>query len=591
MPAQLDDQAVERAGGVWRDVGDTLVHNLRRENESDAIFEGRASNHRMPAAMATEFRRYLEEAAQAFLEDADNWLSEKESPEHQQDPIRLGVGVYTIIDRNEDRIMRFLTAIRSAAALSLTITLASCGGGGGSSAPAPLPGPTTATGIDRGGISFGTLNKFSSVFVNGIRFDTSNAIFMINGVAGSEADLNIGQVILVVGTINSLGINGTATQVIFNDNVKGPIEAGSIDTVNMTFRVLGQTIVVNADTVFDDDIVPQSFAGLSDGDFVEISGLVDADGNIVASFIDDDNGTEFEVRGVVSNLDTTNSLFNINDLVVDYSNAVLDNFPNGVIADGDQVEAKGISLGSNGELLATKVELESLNVNNGDVGEIEGFIADFVSPTDFTVNGIPITTNAATVFDDGTAANLANGVRVEIDGSFNANGVLVATKVDFEEEESNIRITATADSVNAAANSLTILGIQVQVDAATQIEDDSNQQVEPFTLNDVSAGDWLEIRGTETVAGSGIVLASRLERDDPENEVELRGLVESVNDPDLTILGVTIQTDANTQFRDVDDSPLLASEFFAMVSAGREVEAKGPLVAGTIVADEVEFEN
>lgn len=488
--------------------------------------------------------------------------------------------------------MRFLTAAKTAAALSLAIVLTSCGGGGGGSAPAPLPGPTTATGIDRGGISFGTLDRFSSIYVNGIRFDTSNAIFTINGVAGSEANLSIGQVVLVVGTINSNGINGNASQVIFNDNVKGPIEAGSIDLLNQTFRVLGQNIVVTVDTVFDNDIVPSSLAGLSDGDFVEISGLVNSNGDIVASFVDDDNGPDLEVRGIVSNLDTTNSLFNINGLVVDYSNAVLDDFPNGVIADGDQVEAKGVSLGSNGELLATKVELEGLNVNNGDVGEIEGFIANFVSPTDFTVNGIPVTTNAATVFDDGNAANLANGVRVEIDGSFNAAGVLVATKVDFEQEETNIRITAMADTVNSAANSLTILGITVQVNSATQIEDDSNQEVEPFTLNDISAGDWLEIRGVETATGSGIVLATRLERDDPESEVEVRGPVASVSDPDLTILGVTIQTNASTQFRDVDDSPLLSSEFFALVAAGQVVEAKGTLVAATtLLASELELEN
>ena len=81
--------------------------------------------------------------------------------------------------------------------------------------------------------------------------------------------------------------------------------------------------------------------------------------------------------------------FNINDLVVDYSTAMLDDFPNGQISDGDFVEAKGTNLG--GELLASEVELEDFlpDANDGDRVEIEGFITRFASAEDFDVAGLP----------------------------------------------------------------------------------------------------------------------------------------------------------------------------------------------------------
>src|SRR5690606_3657178 len=97
-------------------------------------------------------------------------------------------------------------------------------------------------------------------------------------------------------------------------------------------------------------------------------------------------------------------------LVVDYSQAMLDDdFPAGGPENGQLVEAKGESLGAGGELLATEVELEddALPGDAGDRVEIEGFITRFVSPSDFDVEGVPVTTNAQTVFEDGTSADLA----------------------------------------------------------------------------------------------------------------------------------------------------------------------------------------
>jgi hypothetical protein len=481
------------------------------------------------------------------------------------------------------------------AIFSILLSLAAgCGsGGGGSSAPAanPPPPPPPVDGIGRTGIAQGPISTFGSVVVNGVRYDTSSAVFTVNGLAGSQDDLRVGQVITVNGTIDDNGVDGNADDVNFDDNVKGPVQ--SIDIATSQIVVLGQTVLISPETSFDDSISPASIDGLNVDDIVEVSGLVDAAGRITATRIElKPAGTEFEVLGTVSNLDSANFLFSVNSLVVDYSNATLDNFSGGQISNGDFVEAKGLSLNGNGELAATRVELKSglLNIADGVHVEIQGFITRFVSAQDFDVSGVPVTTTSSTVYEGGVEGDLGLNIKVEVDGDVNGSGVLVATKVDIRRAKA-VRATANIDSVNAAANSLVVLGITVSVDALTRLEDKSSADVRPLTLVDLNAGDYVEVRGGEFPAGSGTILATILEREDADPDTILQGFVETISDPSFTILGVTIQTGGGTVFRDVNNNVISSAEFFNQLAPNSLVKAKGSEISNTVIsAEEVEFE-
>lgn len=473
----------------------------------------------------------------------------------------------------------------------LVTALAACGGGGnGGTQPGSNPPPPVG-GIGRTGLAVGPITNFGSVVVNGVRYETGNAVFTVNDSAGTQDDLRVGQVVTIKGTIDNNGTTGTANEVNFDDNVKGPIQ--SIDLAANQMIVLGQTVLIGAETSFDDNISPRSLDGLNVGDIVEISGQVDAAGNIVATRVElKPAGTPFEVHGIVSGLDTANFRFNINALLVDYSAATLDNFPGGVISDGDFVEAKGTALGGAGELLATRVELETPLQGGaaGDRLEIEGFITRFVSAQDFDVGGFPVTTSASTVFEGGSANDLGLNIKVEAEGDLNSNGVLVATKIDIRRAKA-VRATATVDSVSTANSSLVMLGITVTVDALTRLEDKSNADVRPLTLADLNTGDYLEVRGDESPAGSGRIRATILERDDPDTETILQGFITAVSDPQFTILGVTIVTNGGTVFRDVNDNVISSTEFFNQAAINSLVKAKGiESSATTITAQEVEFE-
>jgi hypothetical protein len=463
------------------------------------------------------------------------------------------------------------------------MVMVACGGGGGAQ----------TAGIDRGGVpsvavvSKGTLTGFGSVVVNGVRFDTSGAVFGIDGSGGSESDLRIGHVVVVKGTLDDSGTTGTADDVSFDDNVEGPIQ--SIDLVSNIMVVLGQTVRIDGDTAFDDNITPASLEGLAVDDIVEVSGFVRADGSIAATRIErKPAGGEFEVLGVVNALNSGTMTFQVNALVVDYSAAQLDDFPGGAPANGDLVEAKGTSLGAGGELQATRVEFKADDIPgaDGDDVELEGFVTRFVDSSDFDVEGFPVQANAQTNYEGGTANDLAVNVKVEVEGELNSDGVIVADRIEFK-AASNIRVEALVESVQAGENTLTVLGITINVTPTTRLEDKTDLDVEPLTLDDIRVGDFVAVRG---FVESGELTATLLERDDDRGEASLRAVVEAVNEPEFTLFGVTVATNNGTQFENLNDAPLTAGQFFDQ-ALGRLVDAKGTLNGGLIQAEEVSLED
>lgn len=481
--------------------------------------------------------------------------------------------------------------LKSLPALLTLSALTACGGGSNDNGGGGIV-PPPSNGIVRTGFVLGPIASFGSIVVNGIHYETDDATITVDGEPATQADLRVGQVVRITAELEDGETTGTASDVSFDDNVEGPI--ASIDAAAGVLVVLGQTVRIGPATSFDDSIQPRSIDGLTVGDFVEVSGLVMADGSIDATRIEiDGDGGEFEVHGIVSALDAANSRFNINALVVDYSGAQLDDFPGGQIADGQPVEAKGVTLDGSGALVATQVEFKGQEVagDADDFGEIEGFISRFATAQDFDVAGLCVTTGAATMFEGGTAADLGLNVKVEVEGLFDATGCLAAREVDIRLDNA-VRVTAIIDSVDAAGNSLVLLGIPVDVDALTRMEDQSDADLEPLTLGDLAAGDYVEIRGGERPAGSGRVLAALLEREDFDDETELQGFVTDVAAPTFTILGVTIQTDGSTQFEDANDQQISAAEFFSLAAAGSLVTADGVETSPTtILASDVELED
>lgn len=464
--------------------------------------------------------------------------------------------------------------------VGVAILVAACGGGGSS-------GGMTA-GIDGGGrvTATGTITGFGSVHVSGVHYVTTGATITLDDNPGAESDLRVGQVVRIEGRIDQGGVNGTATRIIFDDEVEGPVQ--SIDRVNSRLVVLGRTVQVSTQTSFDDSISPRSLEGVAVGDRIEVSGRVATTGVVDATRIERKAAqSSVEVKGTVGSLDTNARSFALSQLTVSYASAQLNGFASGQPVNGDRVEAFG-SVDGNGVLVATRVERESGGAagNADEQADYEGLVTSFVSATDFAVAGQRVTTTASTTYEGGTASSLALDVPVEVEGRFNASGVIVATKVQFR-RGSDTEFSGRVDSVNAAGNSLVVFGITVRVNSLTRFEDHSGADVQRFSLANIAVGDYVEVDAYND--GSGLV-ATKLERDDDQGEVQLEGVAQNVAAPNFTVGGVAVTTDGSTEFRDTNGVTVNAAAFF-QAAPGRQVKARGTLVGNVVLATRAELED
>ncbi len=468
----------------------------------------------------------------------------------------------------------------------LTGLLVSCGGGGGDSAPvtAGINGGGIQ-GINGGGIAVGPVTGFGSVFVNGIEFSTSGTTISIEGAAASESQLKIGQIVDVRGTLNSTSNTGTATTIAANDQLEGPVQ--SIDLPGLSFTVLGNLVRVTGTTVFDNSFATPSLAGLTAGQWVEVSGLRNGAGDIVATRIEPRaaNG-EIELNGVVSNLDTNARTFRLGASTVNYATATT---VNGTLANAACAEVKGTSF-TGTTLNATRVEVKNcaFTANNNDVGKIEGFVTRFVAATDFDVGAQKASTTASTTYSGGVASDLALNKRIEVEGTFNGTGVLVASKISFK-SDTTTRITGTVDALNATNKTLTIFGVTISTSNTTNFDDNSSANARPFGFAQLRTGDYLELRGSE---GSSALTAAAtvIVRRNLDSRRELQSTARNVALPNFMLVGVSVTTTTATSFRSLSGASMTQAEFFNQL-AGRGVKVRGTWNGSAFAASSAEMEN
>jgi hypothetical protein len=459
-------------------------------------------------------------------------------------------------------------------ACAFALALAACGGGSGG-----IDGTGGGSGgIDGTGVSYGTIDAFGSVWVNGVEFSTTGAAITIDGNAAAESALRIGMVVRVEGSI----ANRQASRVTVDDAMKGRVEQ-VIDANRL--RVMGQTVLIDNRTRFENGVVPIA------GDFVEVHGLVSGDGEVTAGFIERKvapAAPTFVVKGVVRNHDATARTFTVGALAVAYASADIGDMPGGSW-NGLQVDVKGNACAGNpvcGTLTATQVEPAGANVARADEAEVEGFVASLTADG-FFVGAQRVVVTSGTVFEGGLAGEVVVGTKLEAEGSI-ANGVLTATKIEFKD---SIELEGNVASVDPVAGTLTLAGLPgltVRVNSITELDGLSG-------LAQLAIGNHVEIEARP--GNNGTVLAIELELDAaaPEPRVILQGPVSAVSGTTLvTILGVTVNTSAiaDSDFKGLNDNPIGRAAFFAALTTGTIVKARGDLGAGGVVLwDEIELED
>lgn len=458
--------------------------------------------------------------------------------------------------------------LRLLAASALAFTLGACGGGGGS---ADAVGGIDGTGSPPGKVFVrGPVTGFGSVIVDGVAYQTGSASFEIDDDSGSEQDLEIGQIVEVSAS------GGVATMVRYDAELEGPID--TIDAANSRFTALGVTVLVEGTTVFENT----SLESLNPGDFVEVSGEFDANGDLHAAFVESRVGSagEVEIKGIVSDHDSAARRFRLNALSVDYGSASFD--PSSlVIADGQFVEVEGQL--SDSLLIATEVELEDRDddLDAGDEAEIEGFVSQVSSATEFTLGGVLVRHTGETEFEGGGAGDIVPNARLSVDGQVDASGVLVADEIEFDDEDGrDLRIEFEAPAQSTTASSITVLGVSFETRQNTVVRDGRDGDDE-LRVSGIQPGDFVRVRA---FIDDGALIAGRIEREDTEQRVRVGGFLDSKDEAaDLIVVqGVTIDLSEASFEQD-------RASFYADAMVGDFVQVDGQFDGNLVVADEVEL--
>ncbi|RUO20903.1 hypothetical protein CWE08_07315 [Aliidiomarina iranensis] len=477
--------------------------------------------------------------------------------------------------------------------LALAAALSACGGG--SSSETSTPNPDTGSGGGGGDpvatttvISEGVITGFGSVYVNGQRYRSENAVISIAGVpAADEAQLKVGMVVKVSASSSDDGEDPEASEISYEEHLQGPISF--IDKSTQVITVLGQRIVYDDLTKFDDTNIDM----LSVNDFIEVSGYQDQDGDFYATLIELEDDQEIKVRGEVASLDTEAGTFVINGLTIDYNTALFDDMSASDLIDGFFVKVEGTDFdGDTQTLVAESIENKNDNDIDADIDEVKaaGIVRDYDAEAGtFRLNRFTVVVNDATEFDDGTIETLANGVIVKVEGEY-VDGQLVAEEVEFKAQKSDTKTEGQVTDINTDARSFTVNGLVFTVNQNTRYEDDSELDDRQFNFDKIQVNDWLEVAAATNDAGEFIALkVERIDEDDFEGEV--KGVARDVTETGMFVAGVAVTFTEGTHF-DTEEDRITLEEFLTLIDEENVVlvEVEGEYESGVLVAKEVEIE-
>lgn len=463
------------------------------------------------------------------------------------------------------------TTAKRSGGLLLALLITACGGAG----------DVLLAGIEGTGVITG----FGSVFVDGVEFTTEDVSIRINGEPGTEQDLRVGNIVTVVGRSPAEGA-AIADRIVFDRAISGPVETVAIANDNGEFRILEQTVLVDANTRF----IGTDAGTLAAGDLIAVSGLrLDdatlratsveqlADNGIARSFVP--NTTEVDVEGRVSNL--SSSSFQLGDLLVMRDAATIEEAA-GPLENGALVEVTGTrGTAGDGPLTAARVEVRSESTaDRSGSAFVEGVITAFNNEDDFRVDNIPAAAGSASRRDNSNVTSLRAGLRVSLRGEF-VDGRLVADSLQVEPAPDR-GVTARVASVTPESSQLQLLGIEASVLRDTLYVDERTGADRALGINSLAAGDSVRLAGYAD-RDEGFVV-TRLSRVSDSTSASIRGPVGSRDSSsgELRISGARVATDTETEFLDADGRAISRDSFFERAEPGVPVAASGPDNAGSI---------
>lgn len=314
--------------------------------------------------------------------------------------------------------------------------------------------------------------------------------------------LQVGDSVEVSG-INDASGNIWASYVELDTDADTEVElqgtVSSHDSAAQTFMINAQ--LVNYGTAGSIEVEGGS---IQDGMFVEVEGEMSG-ATLVATEVEEETtdlelDQEMEVEGYVTSLNTDLRQFEVRGITVEYSDDT--EFENGSaasIALDMEIEVEGV-VDENGILQATEIDLE-IESNIEIEADVEAVDADNGT---VTLLGQTFQVNYSTlVLDERDGIHLFNisdiavGDRVEVEAYKNDTGELIAVKLERDEADVGVSISAPVDSFDQATSNLVLAGVSVDLSSQElSIEDDNGALTLEVFFATVQLGNILEISGS-----------------------------------------------------------------------------------------------
>jgi hypothetical protein len=174
---------------------------------------------------------------------------------------------------------------------------------------------------------------------------------------------------------------------------------------------------------------------------------------------------------------------------------------------GDHIQARGTMDGTT--LVATEIKVEDTgNDNDNDEHDVElkGTVSAFSGAATcpaatFMVGTTKVTTSATTVFDDVTCATLANGAIVEVEGTTQADGSILARKVEGEAGPDEVEGMIFALAGTGTCPALTFK-VGSTLATATTVNTNASTTFNGVVCTALANGARVEVEGTKQADGS-----------------------------------------------------------------------------------------
>lgn len=368
---------------------------------------------------------------------------------------------------------------------------------------------------------------------------------------------------------------------VFSYTLIGPV------TQALPLEVLGQPLTITGDTVVEGFESPDQ---LEPGNAMIIAGLVDANGSLYATLAErrGAQGNKYLLSGHVQAIGVPPALLRIGTQWVDTAGVVIGDCEGGAPAVGSYMELRADSIPDfqPGDTIDTVTEARCATPvplgTPGAQGFLEGIVGLPVEAQRFQLGPVTIEHGTDTVFEFGGPDDIEPGSDISTEGTFLDATTFIADSIEFVRPVVRFEAPMLPSDITPG---ISLRPFGVEVFSSAQVRDDDG-----ILANGLDSPAQVRVRGW--IDREGIAHAVRVrDRGNPEpTESALRGPVEQIASPQLTIQGLSVDT-TNAVLLDADKQLLTSKTFFADVRLNHVIDisdaswnaATRTLSGGTII--------